>query len=59
MSLKIPLCHNSSALRNIDAPLAALQETTGFSNDWNQPRPDPRLSEVDLADGRIVVPCFA
>jgi hypothetical protein len=33
-------------------------QTAGFSNDWNQSRPDPRLSEVDLGEGRILVPCF-
>jgi len=41
-----------------DEPLDLWDQTAGFSNDWNQSRPDPKLSEVDLGDGRILVPCF-
>ncbi|MCF7733963.1 MAG: hypothetical protein K9N23_19910 [Akkermansiaceae bacterium] len=41
-----------------DEPPELWDQTAGFSNDWNQSRPDPRLSEVDLGDGRILLPCF-
>ena len=41
-----------------DEPPDLWDETAGFSNDCNQSRPDPKLSEVDLGDGRILVPCF-
>jgi len=39
-----------------DEPPELWDQTAGFSNDWNQSRPDP--SGVDLGDGRILVPCF-
>jgi hypothetical protein len=39
-----------------DEPPDLWDQTAGFSNDWNQSRPDP--GEVDLGDGRILVPCF-
>ena len=41
-----------------DEPPDFWDQTAGFSNDSNQSRPDPTLSEVDLGDGRILVPCF-
>ena len=37
-------------------PPSLWDQTAGFPNDWNQSRPDP--SEVDLGDGRVLVPCF-
>jgi hypothetical protein len=39
-----------------DEPPDLRDQGTGFSNDWNQSRPDP--GEVDLGDGRILVPSF-
>ena len=39
-----------------DEPPDPWDQTAGFSNDWNQSRPDP--SEVDLGDSHILVPCF-
>jgi hypothetical protein len=38
-----------------DEPPDLWDQPAGFSNDWNQSRPDP--SEVDLGDGRILVSC--
>ncbi|MCF7730244.1 MAG: hypothetical protein K9N23_01090 [Akkermansiaceae bacterium] len=35
-----------------------LPSSVSAAGDWNQSRPDPRLSEVDLGDDRILVPCF-
>jgi hypothetical protein len=41
-----------------DEPPDLRNQTAGFSSDWSQSRPDPKFSEVDLGDGRILVPCF-
>jgi hypothetical protein len=35
-----------------DEPPDLWDQTAGFSNDWNQSRPDP--SEVDLGEGRCI-----
>ena len=41
-----------------DEPPDLFDQTTGFSNDWNQSRSDPKPRELDLGDGRILVPYF-
>jgi hypothetical protein len=52
----IPLERAIKQLVPDDEPPDLGDQTAGVSNDWNQSRPDP--SEVDLGDGRILVPCF-
>ncbi|MCX6630067.1 MAG: hypothetical protein NTW28_20815 [Candidatus Solibacter sp.] len=42
----------------IGIPQAHEADPVGFPNDWNQSRLDPILRELDLGDGRILVPCF-
>ncbi|MCX6880164.1 MAG: hypothetical protein NTW21_41130 [Verrucomicrobia bacterium] len=42
-----------------DEPPDLRDQSAGSLHDWNQsPQPDPKLRELDLGDGRTLVPCF-
>lgn len=42
-----------------DEPTDLWDQTADFQNAWNHcPAPNPKLREIDLGDGRILVACF-